>query len=215
MMKKALDLSLYLVTDRGLTLGRDLCTIVEAAVQGGVTCVQLREKDCETGEFVELALQLKTLLDGYNVPLIINDRIDVALAVDAAGVHIGQSDMPYEIARRLLGNDKYIGLSVETLDEAMVANALEVDYIGISPIFSTQTKQDIKQPFELEGAKRVVEITRHPTVAIGGIHPHNVARVMQTGVDGVAVVSAIVSAIDPQQNAKELSSIIHQNKKTL
>ena len=212
MSKKQLDLSLYLVTDRTLTHGRDICNIAEQAAQGGVTCVQLREKDCDTGEFVLIAQQLKLILDTYNIPLIINDRIDVALAVDAAGVHIGQNDMPYQLARKLMGDDKIIGLSIETIEEAQAANLLDVDYIGISPIFSTTTKNDIKTPFGIEGAKKVVELSRHPSVAIGGINLANTTDVMSTGIDGIAVVSAIVSAANPQESTQELLNKISQSK---
>ena len=127
-------LKLYLVTDRELSLGRSLEKVVSEAVAGGVTIVQLREKDASTGEFVELAFRLKDILRPYNVPLIINDRVDVALAVDAEGLHIGQSDMPYEIARKLLGPNKIIGLSVECIDDILKANKLDVDYVGISPV---------------------------------------------------------------------------------
>ena len=134
-MRKDFDMSLYLVTDRPLSRGRDIEWIVEEAVKGGATVVQLREKDCSTAEFVSIASRLMEKLKPLGVPLIINDRIDVALAVDADGVHIGQSDMPYATARRLLGNDKIIGLSVETMDEVVEANALDVDYIGVSPVY--------------------------------------------------------------------------------
>ena len=135
-------LKLYLVTDRNLSQGRSLEEVVSEAVIGGVTIVQLREKEATTGEFIELAIRLKEILKSYNVPLIINDRVDVALAVDAAGVHIGQSDMPYALARKLLGSDKIIGLSVENMDDLLKANELDVDYIGISPVYGTPTKTD-------------------------------------------------------------------------
>ena len=133
-MKPTFDLSLYLVTDRPLAQGRDINWIVREAVAGGVTMVQLREKECSTAEFVALARELKMVLQPLGIPLVINDRIDVALAVDADGVHIGQSDMPYEIVRALLGKDKIVGLSVETVEEVIAANALDVDYIVISPV---------------------------------------------------------------------------------
>ena len=141
------DLRLYLVTDRQLSLGRDIEWIVERAVSGGVTMVQLREKDCSTLEFVNLAIRLKKKLSPLRIPLIINDRLDVALGADADGIHIGQSDMPYEIARGLLGKDKIIGLSVENLEQVLEANYQDVDYIGISPVFNTTTKKDIAKPF--------------------------------------------------------------------
>ncbi|MBR3931620.1 MAG: thiamine phosphate synthase, partial [Tidjanibacter sp.] len=133
-MKRS-DLRLYLVTDRALSLGRPIEEVVREAVEGGATMVQLREKSISTREFVELALRLKPVCRAAGVPLIINDRIDVALAVDADGVHIGQSDMPYEVARRLLGSDKIIGLSVENFADLEVAGGLDVDYVGISPVY--------------------------------------------------------------------------------
>ena len=201
-------LKLYLVTDRDLSLGRSLEEVVSEAVAGGVTLVQLREKDTPTGEFIELAFRLKEILNQYNVPLIINDRVDVALAVDAEGLHIGQSDMPYEIARKLLGPNKIIGLSVECMDDILEANKLDVDYIGISPVFGTPTKTDTAEPFGLEGLRKAVEISAHPTVAIGGMNASTIGDVMATGTDGVAVVSAICSAQYPRLAAKELSEII-------
>ena len=209
-------LKLYLVTDRDLSLGRSLEEVVSEAVAGGVTIVQLREKDASTGEFVELAFRLKDILRPYNVPLIINDRVDVALAVDAEGLHIGQSDMPYEIARKLLGPNKIIGLSVECIDDILKANKLDVDYVGISPVYGTPTKTDTAEPFGLEGLRRAVKLSVHPTVAIGGMNASTIADVMAAGTDGVAVVSAICSAESPRLAAKELSGIIStvaQNEK--
>ena len=201
-------LKLYLVTDRELSLGRSLEEVVSEAVAGGVTAVQLREKDASTREFVELAFRLKEILEPYNIPLIINDRVDVALAVDAEGLHIGQSDMPYEIARRLLGPDKIIGLSVENMDELLEANKIDVDYVGISPVYGTPTKTDTAEPFGLVGLSRAVGSSVHPTVAIGGMNANTIAEVLAAGADGVAVVSAICSAESPRLAAKELSGII-------
>lgn len=207
-------LRLYLVTDRALSLGRSLEEVVEEAVAGGVTMVQLREKDAPTGEFVELARRLKGILAPAGVPLIINDRVDVALAVDADGLHIGQSDMAYEDARRLLGPDKIIGLSVENFEDVESANALDVDYVGISPVYGTPTKSDTAEPFGLEGLRRAVELSAHPTVAIGGMNLSTVGDVMAAGVDGVAVVSAICSAPSPRHAAAELRTITDNNRKT-
>lgn len=195
------DLGLYLVTDRSLSKGRSLEWIVEQAVKGGVTMVQLREKDCSTNDFIELAIRLKQILKQYDVPLIINDRLDIVLASDAEGLHIGQSDMSYHIARKLLGYKKIIGLSVETISQAKEANLLDVDYIGISPVFSTATKTDINTPLGLEGIQEIASFTKHPIVGIGGIHVGNVKAVMNAGANGVAVVSAIVSANDPEKAA--------------
>ena len=208
-MKNALKL--YLVTDRPLSLGRDIDEIVREAVEGGVTMVQLREKECPTGEFVALAKRLKALLAPLGVPLIINDRVDVALAVDADGAHIGQSDMPYEVARRLLGKEKIIGLSVENFSDLEVANTLDVDYVGISPVYGTPTKSDTAEPFGLEGLRRAVEMSVHPTVAIGGMNDQTIGEVMAAGTDGVAVVSAICSAPSPRKAAEELLNIIKSN----
>ena len=201
------QLKLYLVTDRGLSLGRELPMVVEAAVRGGVSMVQLREKEVDTREFIELARKLQAILRPAGVPLIINDRIDVALAVDADGVHIGQSDMPYELARKLLGPGKIIGLSVETMDELLEANRLDVDYVAVSPVYSTATKTDTAPPFGLEGLRRAVELSEHPTVAIGGMNLESAPAVFASGVDGIAVVSAICSAPDPQTAARELANI--------
>jgi len=211
-MKNALKL--YLVTDRSLSLGRPLEEIVSKAIAGGVTMVQLREKEMPTGEFVELARGLKRLLQPHGVPLIINDRVDIALAVDADGVHIGQSDMAYADARKLVGKDKIVGLSVETLKEVELANQLDVDYIGISPVFATPTKTDTAAPFGIDGLREAVKLSLHPTVAIGGMNKTTAQAVMETGCDGIAVVSAISSAIDPAAAAAELIALLETNKYT-
>lgn len=201
-------LKLYLVTNRGLSLGRSLEEVVSEAVAGGVTMVQLREKDTSTGEFIRLACKLTDLLRPLGIPLIINDRVDVALATDADGVHIGQSDMPYEIARKLLGPDKIIGLSVENMNDLLRANELDVDYIGISPVYGTPTKTDTAEPFGLDGLRKAVELSVHPTVAIGGMNASTISDVIAAGADGVAVVSAISSADSPRLAANELMNII-------
>lgn len=194
---KAEQLKLYLVTDRPLAAGRDLEWIVTQAVKGGVTMVQLREKDIDTREFIELGMRLKKALQAYGVPLIINDRVDVALAVDADGVHIGQSDMPYNIARKLLGPDKIIGLSIESFEELEQANSLDVDYVAASPVYATPTKTDTARPWGLEGLREFVKRSVHPVVGIGGMNEKTAKEIYETGVDGIAVVSAIVCAQDP------------------
>ena len=204
------DLSLYLVTDQSLSKGRSHEYIVEEAVKGGVTIVQLRGKDISSREFYELAKLLKSLLKPLNIPLIINDRLDIALAVDADGLHIGQNDMPYPIARKLLGKDKIIGMSVETIEQAREANNVDVDYIGLSPVFSTNTKLDINTPLELSGVKEIAGFTKHKTVAIGGINSLNAESVIARGVDGIAVISAIVSHENPQEAAFNLKTIIRK-----
>lgn len=211
-MKIPFDLSLYLVTDRPLSGGRDMAWIVREAAAGGVTMVQLREKECSTAEFIALARELKRALQPLGIPLIINDRVDVALAVDADGVHIGQSDMPYETARQLLGPSKIIGLSVETMEEVIAANALDVDYIGISPVYATPTKTDTLAPFGLEGIEEVMRLSRHRCVAIGGMNRNTIGEVIARGVEGVAVVSAIVAADSPREASEELAAIIRNNR---
>lgn len=214
-MKNELDLSLYLVTDQGLSKGRTHEYIVEEAVKGGVSIVQLREKNLSSRDFYNLAKSLILMLKPLSIPLIINDRLDIALAVDADGLHIGQSDLPYSIARKLLGKDKIIGLSVETIEQARKANQLDVDYIGLSPVFSTNTKLDINTPLELSGIKEIMSFTKHKTVAIGGINNLNAGSIIAEGVDGVAVVSAIVSHDNPKEAASNLKVIIDNSRSVL
>ncbi|MBN1416123.1 MAG: thiamine phosphate synthase [Bacteroidales bacterium] len=205
---------LYLVTDRGLAKGRPIENIVEQAVNGGVTMVQLREKDCTTLEFVNLAVRLKKILAPFQVPLIINDRLDVALAADADGLHIGQQDMPYVIARKLLGKNKIIGFSVENIAQAREANKMDVDYIGLSPVFVTGTKPELMNALGLEGIREIASFSKHCMVAIGGINARNAGDVLQAGANGLAVVSAIVSADDPMMAAREIRQEIDKFIKT-
>ncbi|MCW8858693.1 MAG: thiamine phosphate synthase [Deltaproteobacteria bacterium] len=195
---------LHLVTDRGLTLGRSLIDIIRAAAGGGISAVQLREKECSTREFIELGHSIMKELRPLHIPLIINDRVDIALALGAHGVHLGQSDMPYLMARELLGPQAIIGLSVETLEQARDAERLDVDYLGLSPVFTTATKADLAPPLGLDGISRIRAESRHRLVAIGGISHENAAEVIMAGADGLAVVSAICSAADPQQASQLL-----------
>lgn len=199
-------MKLYLVTDESLLSGKDLYKTVEAAVKGGVSMVQLREKESSTRDFIERAIRLKQLLSPYHVPLIINDRIDIALASDADGVHIGQSDMPYHLARQLLPKGKIIGLSVESREQVLEANSFDVDYIAASPVFGTATKTNTLTEWGLEGIAWIKSVSRHPLVAIGNIKAHNIASVFRAGADSAAVVSAIISAEDPEQAARTLLS---------
>jgi thiamine-phosphate pyrophosphorylase len=200
----------YLVTDRGLCRNRPLPEIILQAVQGGAAYVQLREKDISTRLFVEEAIAVKNILLPFNVPLIINDRIDVALACGADGVHIGQEDMPYSTARKLMGKNAIIGLSVETWEDVEAAQRLDVDYIGVSPVFATPTKTNTKEPWGLEGLKKIKFFSRHPIVAIGGINESNARAVVEAGVDCLAVVSAICAADNPSQSATNLKNILRQ-----
>lgn len=196
------------MTDRPLCLGRSVEQIVLEAVAGGVTAVQLREKECSTREFVALARGLKKLLAPRGVPLLINDRVDVALAAGADGVHIGQSDMAYPDARALLGAQALIGLSVETPEQAAQAESLDCDYLGVGPIFPTATKSDAAAAWGLGRLAELRKTSRHRLVAIGGINTSNAALVASAGADGIAVVSAICSAPDARATAAHLLGII-------
>lgn len=190
-------LRLYLVTDQALCRGRTLAEVVAAAVQGGVSCVQLRDKHLPTRDFLAQAVALKELLAPLGIPLVVNDRVDVALACGADGVHLGQGDLPPEEARRLLPPDVFIGWSVESPQDVERSAALPVDYLGVSPVFATPTKTDTKEPWGLDGLRRVRAMTGLPLVAIGGIHPGNAGEVLRAGADGLAVVSALCAADDP------------------
>ena len=201
-------LRLYLVTDQPSLKGRPLLDVVQAAVQGGVTCVQLREKHASSHDFYALAVALIELLRPLNVPLIINDRIDIALACGAQGVHLGQSDLPVEAARSLLPPEVFIGWSVETEHEVQQSATMPVDYLGVSPVFATPTKTDTAPPWGLDGLQRVRALSPLPLVAIGGIHLHNAADVLRAGADSLAVVSAICSADDPRAVAQQLRDVI-------
>ena len=207
------DYSVYLVTDRGLARGRQTLDIVKAAVKGGVTCVQLREKDCSTLEFIEQAFAIKDFLTARGVPLIINDRVDVALAIEADGVHLGQTDMPLKIAKKIIGDSMIIGISAESLEDAIEAEQGGADYLGVSPIYATPTKTDTARPLGLKGLRAIREAVNLPLVGIGGLNRDNSAAVMENGGDGVAVVSAIVAADDPAAAADEIKQIIDGARK--
>ena len=205
MQRKRPDFRLCLVTDRPLCLGRPLIPLICAAVKGGADAVQLREKNCATREFIALARAVKRAV---KIPLIINDRADVALACRADGLHIGQTDMLYEDARRLLGPRAIIGLTVDTPAQARAAEKLDVDYLGISPVFSTATKNTVSPPWGLDGIRRLRAVSRHRLIAIGGICVSNAAAAVSTGADGVAAVSAICSAKNPERAAAEIAAAI-------
>ena len=202
---KHLDaLRLHLVTDSALCGERGVLSVVEAAVRGGVSCVQLREKTLGTRAFVERARALKTRLGPLGVPLVINDRVDVALACGADGIHVGQCDMAPADVRRLLPH-ALVGLSIETLEQLERAELEAVDYYGVSPVFPTSTKADAAAAVGLEGLMAMRARTRRPLVAIGGIAPANAQAVVAAGADGLAVVSALCAAADPAAVARELA----------
>jgi len=199
---------LYLVTDRGLCGSRSLEDVAHQALLGGAVCIQLREKEMPTRFFVEEARRMKVLTTRFRVPLIINDRLDVALASGADGVHIGQDDMPYAEARRLMGPNAIIGLSVETWDDVVEAEPLDVNYLGVSPVFETPTKADTKGSWGFAGLARIKAYSRHKLVAIGGMNASNVEEAVMAGADCIAVVSAICAASDPLLVSREINAII-------
>ncbi len=211
-MNKPIDWSLYLVTDRELCMGRSLVEVVEASVQGGVSVVQLREKDISTREFVELGKILLKILRPKNVPLIINDRLDVTLAIGADGLHIGQSDLHYHDARKLLGEKFLLGLSVENREQVNEAKNWDLSYMALSPLFSTPTKTDTAPPWGLEGLKEIRKEISCPLVVIGGINMKNANEVIDAGADSLAIVSAICSAPSPYEASKEFRSVFNKRK---
>jgi len=207
-MKPRVDWSLYLVVVPQLCLGRPPEDVVRRAVAGGVTVVQLRDKECSTRRYVECAGRLHDMLAPRGVPLIINDRLDVAMAVGAEGVHLGQSDMPPGIARRLMGPHAIIGLSIDEEEQALGAETAAADYLGIGPIFPTSTKADTSPEWGPAGLRALRARCGHVLVGIGGVNAANAADVIRAGADGIAVVSAICSAEDPERAAAELRHAI-------
>lgn len=207
-----IDYSVYLVTDQFNLSEDEFLNVIEEAVKGKTSIVQLREKDSDTRDFYELALKVKAITDKYDVPLIINDRIDIAQAVDCAGVHLGQSDMPCTVARRILGEDKIIGISATTYDEAIQAQNDGADYLGVGAIYQTSTKTDagISTHEDLMKIKEEISI---PTVAIGGVKENNTQELIKMyDFDGVAVVSAIMLSKNPRETSENFSRIIKEFK---
>ncbi len=203
----AAALRLCLVTDRSLARGRPLLDIVAAAVRGGATMVQLREKAATTRAFLEEARALKAALAPLGVLFVVNDRLDIALAIDADGVHVGQSDLPVEDARRLLGPDRIVGLSITNTAEILRPDAAAADYLGLGPVYAQQTKADATAPLGVEGFRRARALTRRPVMAIGGLTPENSAPLLAAGADGLAVVSAIMAADAPEGAARRFARL--------
>lgn len=203
MEKADIDYTLYLCTDRNLMKTETLAETVEQAILGGCSVVQLREKECDTKDFFQLAKGIKQVTDKYNIPLIINDRIDIMLAVDAAGVHLGQEDMPMKEARRIVGENKIIGVSAHNLEEAKKAWEEGADYLGVGAIFGTKTKKNTVDT-SIETLKEICHTVKIPVVAIGGIGLSNIYQLNGSGISGVAVVSAIMAAENVKEVAAEL-----------
>ncbi|HBK27598.1 MAG TPA: thiamine phosphate synthase [Dialister sp.] len=206
---KKIDYTLYLVTDRRMPQGDTLENVVEKAIQGGVTLVQLREKSGDTGVLYERAVALKKITDQYHIPLIIDDRIDVMLASGADGVHVGQSDMPAHIARAMIGPDKILGVSAANLEEALQAEVDGADYLGVGAMYPTATKTDADFT-TMETLKEIKRKVHIPVVAIGGINQHTIPDFRNSGINGFAIVSAIMASQTPETAARELKELIER-----
>lgn len=196
MKNLAARLRVYVLADRSLAQGRSEEEIARAAARGGATAVQLRGKGCSGRQLYLAGMALRRLTRELGLLFIVNDRVDVALAVDADGVHLGQEDLPLEAARRLMGRRKLIGISVDTVEEALAAQAGGADYLGAGPVFPTPSKADAGPVLGLEGLARISRAVRIPVVGIGGVNADNAGRVIEAGASGVAVISAVVAAPD-------------------
>ncbi|NRT73926.1 thiamine phosphate synthase [Clostridium beijerinckii] len=204
-MKPKIDYSIYLVTDRDLMSTKTLEEAVEKAIIGGCTLIQLREKDCSSLDFYNTAVKVKEITDKHNIPLIINDRVDIALAVDAAGVHVGQSDIPAAIVRKVIGNDKILGVSTGSVNEALEAEKNGADYLGVGAMYSTGTKKDADST-SMDELRKIRENVSIPIVVIGGINKDRVEDFEGIGIDGLAIVSAIIAKKDITAAARELKN---------
>lgn len=208
MDKSKIDYSLYLCTDRSLMTAPTLEQAVNDAIKGGCTVVQLREKHATSREFYQLALSLKRITGYYGIPLIINDRLDIAAAVNAEGVHLGRKDLPADIARAVLGEEKIIGVSANNLQAAINAELDGADYIGVGAVFQTSTKTDTK-PVTIDKLKEIRSAVKIPMVAIGGIKRSNISQLNGTGINGVAVVSAVIGSKNITAAARELKALFN------
>ena len=209
MNKSSIDYSVYLVTDHRGKTDEEILNIIEQAIKGGTSVVQIREKTASTKDFYNLALKAKEITEKYNVPLIVNDRIDIALAVKSDGVHIGQDDMPAKVAREIIGEEMILGVSASTVEEAIKAESDGANYIGSGAVFPTATKDDADSVSK-EELKEIVNSTSIPVVAIGGITIENAESLKDTGIDGFSVVSAIMNADDPKKASERLKEIYNR-----
>lgn len=207
-----IDYSLYLITDSKLA-NYSMEQIIVKAIAGGATIVQYREKDADTQGLIRIADRLHKITKASGIPLIINDRVDIALAVDAEGVHVGQEDMPVSMARKIIGPEKILGVSVGTVTEALKAVGGGADYLGAGDIFGTTSKDDAGEPIGLKMLKKIAEAVSVPVVGIGGVTKTNAGSVMEMGADGIAVISAIISKPNPEKEARELLTIIKERKR--
>lgn len=207
-MRRSVDWSVYVITDRRVAGERDLLAVMQAAIEGGATVVQLRDKHATTRKLLEFGGALQRLTRSAGIPLIINDRVDVALALDADGVHLGDDDMPPELARRLLGPDRLLGVSADSVEGAQRAEQAGADYLGVGDIFGTSTKPDAGEPIGLEKLAVIAKSVKIPVVGIGGVTLTNAPAVIRAGAAGVAVISAVLGAADPAAAARALRSAL-------
>ena len=205
---KQVDWSLYVIIDRGGLAGRPLLELARAAIAGGATALQLRDKTGRTRDTVELGVQLAQVARAAAIPLIVNDRVDVALAVEADGVHVGQDDLPARMARQLIGPDRLLGVSAGSAQEAVQAEADGADHLGAGDVFGTPSKPDAGAPIGVAGLAEIAAAVSIPVVAIGGISAANAGQAIRSGAAGIAVISAVASAADPQRAARSLLEIV-------
>lgn len=210
---KLIDWTLCLVSDPEVARGREILPLIEESVDAGVTLIQLRGKKLKIRDFLELALETSKVLRAKNIPLIINDRIDIALSCEASGVHLGQEDLPLPFARKILGKNKWIGITVNTVKEALEAEAQGADYLGVGPIFYTPAKKELKPLLGLTGLKAIKEKVKIPILAIGGINAKNARGVIASGADGIAVISAIMAEEDIHRATRDLIREIRSKTK--
>jgi len=204
---------LYVITDELGSRGRSHLHVAEAAILGGADVVQLRDKGASSRRFYEVALQLRVLTREANVPLIVNDRLDIALAADADGVHVGRTDLPASVVRKILGPGKIMGVSADTVEEAILAEKDGADYLGVGPVFEARgTKPDAGEPLGLDLIGRIRRHCRLPIVAIGGITAENARMVREAGADAAAVISAIASADDMAESARRLKRLLSETE---
>ena len=206
-MKPIIDYSIYLITDHNYLRGRNFLSCIEDALRGGVTLVQLREKDVDGGLFLQRACAVKTLCDKYKVPLLINDRIDIALACKAAGVHLGQADIPLNVARGILGSDAIIGVSAHSLEEARAAERDGADYLGVGAVFPTNSKNNASE-VGVNMLKEILKMSKLPIIGIGGINAQNLAQVRAAGAQGAAIISGILSADNIEEEDRKIKMTI-------
>lgn len=211
MKKSNIDYSLYLCTDRSLMSTKTIEEAVELSIKGGCSIIQLREKDCSSKEFYEISQNVKVITNKYKIPLIINDRVDIAMAIDADGVHIGQSDLPADIVRKIIGEDKILGVSASTVEEAIIAQKNGADYLGVGAMYSTNTKTDARN-VSLDELKKIRKSVDIPIVVIGGINKDTIRNFEDCNIDGIAVVSSIISQKDIQCAAMKLLSMFKKMK---